>query len=140
MTCWGRDRAGPCNHNFRYNENYDEKSIFIIIPVIFTIAYTLLIFNNSVVDVSYFYFSLFFVVFSSLQLGFVLVGFSLLRQTVLFSAWLLLLVGIFVGTIGDIGYHYIQIFDGNWVDNISSLWIASNLIMIYALYKHQKSI
>jgi len=23
---WGRDRAAPCNHNFRHNENYNEKN------------------------------------------------------------------------------------------------------------------
>jgi len=129
--------------NIRYfteKISYFQKIIIVSIPVILTLVYTLLVFSNPVDDVSYFYYSLIFVIFSTLQLGFVLVGFSLFRQTVLFSTWLMLLVGIFIGTIGDITYYYVEILDGNWVDNVSSLWIGSNMIMIYALFKHQKSI
>ena len=117
-----------------------QKATIVLVPVIFVLIYSLLVFSNPLDDTSYFYYSLIFVFLSSLTMGFVIVGFSLFRQTVLFSAWLLLLVGISVGTIGDLVYHYVQILDGSWVDNVTSLWIASNMIMIYALYKHQKSI
>ena len=117
-----------------------QKAIIIFVPVIIVPAYSLLVFSNPPDDISYFYYSVIFVFLSSLTMGFVIVGFSLFRQTVLFSSWLLLLVGISVATIGDFVYHYVQILDGNWVDNVTSLWIASSMIMIYALYKHQKSI
>ena len=117
-----------------------QKITFGIVPGILTILYALLVFGNSASDFSYFYYSLIFVIFSSLQIGFVLVGFSLFRQTVLFSTWLLLLVGIFIGTIGDMVYHYGEIFDDSWIENVTAIWVASNLTMIYALYKHQKSI
>ena len=114
--------------------------ILILVPGLLILIYSLFVFSNQIDDISYFYYTLIFVSLTSLTLGFVIVGFSIFRKTVLFSAWLLLLVGIFLGTIGDIVYYYVQIFGGSWVDNISSLWIASNMIMIYALYKHQKSI
>ena len=117
-----------------------QKAIIVSVPDILVLAYSLLVFSNPLDDVSYFYYSLIFVFLSSLTMRFVIVGFSLFRQTVLFSSWLLLLVGISVGTIGDLAYYYVQILNGSWVDNVTSLWIASNLIMIYALYKHQKSI
>ena len=117
-----------------------QKITIGLVPGLLTLGYTLLVFSNSVEDVSYFYYSLLFVIFATLQLGLVFVGFSLFRQTVLFSTWLLLLVGIFIGTIGDIVYYYVQIFDGNWIENASALWIGSNMIVLYALYKHQKSI
>ncbi len=131
-----------------------QKVTIVLVPVIFVLGYSLLVFSNPLddgsielsiprglfEDVSYFYYSLIFVFLSSLTMGFVIVGFSLFRQTVLFSSWLLLLVGISVATIGDLVYHYVQILDGSWVENVTSLWIASSMIMIYALYKHQKSI
>lgn len=117
-----------------------QKIILILVPGLLILIYSLFVFSNQIDDISYFYYTLIFVSLTSLTLGFVIVGFSIFRKTVLFSAWLLLLVGIFLGTIGDIVYYYVQIFGGSWVDNISSLWIASNMIMIYALYKHQKSI
>ena len=117
-----------------------QKIIIGLIPGILTLGYTLLVFSNPVDDISYFYYSLTFVIFATLQLGLVFVGFSLFRQTVLFSTWLLLLVGIFVGTIGDISYYFVEISDGDWISNASALWIGSNLIILYALYKHQKSI
>jgi len=117
-----------------------QKVTLVLVPVILTAFYSLLVFSNPVDDVSYFYFSLIFVIFATLQLGFVIVGFTLFRQTVLFSTWLLLLVGIFIGTVGDIAYYYVEILDGDWVSNASSLWIGSNLVILYALYKHQKSI
>lgn len=117
-----------------------QKAIMILIPTIIVSAYSLLVFSNPLDDVSYFYYSVIFVFLSSLTMGFVIVGFSLFRQTVLFSSWLLLLVGLSVTTIGDFVYHYVEILDGNWVDNVTSLWIASYMIMIYALYKHQKLI
>lgn len=117
-----------------------QKATFVLAPLILTAFYSLLVFNNPVDDISYFYFSLIFVIFATLQLGLVIVGFTLFRQTVLFSTWLLLLVGIFIGTLGDIAYYYVEIFDGNWINNASTLWIGSNLVILYALYKHQKSI
>ena len=117
-----------------------QKITIGLVPGFLTLVYTLLVFSNPVDDISYFYYSLIFVIFATLQLGLVFIGFSLFRQTVLFSTWLLLLVGIFVGTIGDIAYHYVQIFDGDWIENASALWIGSNMIILYALYKHQKSI
>lgn len=117
-----------------------QKLVIGLVPGILILIYTLSVLNNPVDDLSYYYYSLIFVIFATLQLGFVFVGFSLFRQTVLFSTWLLLLVGIFVGTIGDITYHYVEILGGSWVDNASSLWIGSSMIMIYALFKHHKSI
>ena len=117
-----------------------QKTTIVLVPIILTVFYTLLVFSNPVDDVSYFYLSLVFVIIATLQLGFVIVGFTLFRTTVLFSTWLLLLLGIFVGTIGDIVYYYVEIIGGDWISNASALWIGSNLIILYALYKHQKAI
>lgn len=129
--------------NIRYfaeKLSISQKTTLVFVPVILVTFYSLLVFSNPVDDVSYFYFSLIFVIFATLQLGFVIVGFTLFRQTVLFSTWLLLLLGIFIGTIGDIVYYYVEIINGDWISNASVLWIGSNLVILYALYKHQKSI
>ena len=117
-----------------------QKAIMMLVPAIIVPTYSLLVFSNNPDDISYFYYSVIFVFLSSLTMGFVIVGFSLFRQTVLISSWLLLLVGLSVATIGDFVFHYVEILDGNWIGNVTSLWTASYIIMIYALYKHQKSI
>ena len=116
-----------------------QKITMIFVPVLFILLYTFLVFSNTVEDISYFYYSLIFVSLTSVQVGFVIVGFSLFRQTALFGAWFLLLIGITIGTIGDIVYYYVQIIEENWATNVTSLWIGSNMIMIYALYRHQKA-
>ena len=129
--------------NIRYfAEKLDflQKTMLVSIPIILIMFYSFFVFVNPVEDISDFYYSLIFVFLSSLQMSFVIVGFSLFRQTVLFSSWLLLLLGICVGTFGDLIYHYGSLFDGEWVDNVLALWTGSNLVMIYALYKHQKTL
>ena len=117
-----------------------QKISLVLIPSIIILVYSLLVAANQIDDISYFFYTLIFVALTSITLGFAVVGISLFRQTAMFNAWLLLLVGILLGTIGDVIYYYGDIVGLNWVENNATLWIASNAIMIYALYRHQKSI
>ena len=143
--------------NIRYfseNLSTTQKAVIILTPAIIVPVYSLLVLGN-VLDsdyaeaeipygllgnVSYYYYSVILVFLSSLTMGFAIVGFSLFRQTVLFTSWLLILVGISVSTIGDLVYHYVEILGGNWFESVTTLWIASNMIMLYALYRHQRAI
>lgn len=82
---------------------------------------------------------LMFVVSSSIVLGLAAIAFTMFRQTVLISAWLVLLVGIAVGTIGDVMYNYVTTLGVYSYDYFSNaLWIASTIIMVYALYEHRR--
>ena len=121
-------------------ENF-QKILLIGIPVIVILGYSLVVTNVSGEDDEEFYYSLIFVSASSIVLGLATIAFTLFRQTALISAWFALLLGIIIGTIGDILYNYaftLGIFSFSEFSYV--FWIASNSIIIYALYKHQKLI
>ena len=121
-------------------EDY-QKVLLIIIPTITILVYSLLVNLNPPEDSSEFYYSLLFVAESAIMLGLTILAFTVFRHTALFVPWFLLLVGFLIGVIGDVAYNYaytIGFFDfGN---PSLGLWLASNMMLIYALYKHQKSI
>jgi hypothetical protein len=53
----------------------------------------------------------------------------------------LILIGIFIGTAGDTVYRYTYTLGFYDFENAStSLWLASYMTLVYALYKHKKSI
>ena len=130
--------------NIRYfaeKINSFQKVLLVLVPISIVLGYFYLVYANSYDLDYYFYFNLFLVSGSSITLGLVIIGFTLFRRTVLISAWFLLLIGFLIGTIGDLEYHYYNTFGGDFLDNYSSiLWLTSNLILVYALYRHQKSI
>ncbi len=68
-------------------------------------------------------------------------GAMVFRHSVLGTAWLLLAIGIFIFTLADIWYYYIEWF-GMYTGNhpVNVLWILSFMVIVYALIKHQKAI
>ena len=129
--------------NIRYfAERFEfyQKAILVFLPVFIVAAYSYLVYLNSL-ELNYgFFFNLVFVCAAAINLGLVVVGFSLFRHTVLFSAWFLLLVGFFIGTLGDLEYRYYNTFGADFLGNNSTVfWLTSFMILVYALYRHQKS-
>jgi len=88
-----------------------------------------------------FYFGLVFVFGSSLILSLAILGVTVFRRSILGVAWLLLAVGIFLFTFADVWYYYLELAE-EYSDShfINTLWITSNIIIVYALYKHKKII
>ncbi len=118
-----------------------QKSLLIGLPVAIILGYSLVVTNMSLEDPGEFYYYLSFVSVSSIVLGLATVAFTLFRQTALISAWFVLLIGLALGTIGDILYNYAATLGIYSVYDFSNVfWISSSSIIIYALYKHQKSI
>lgn len=118
-----------------------QKIMLVAIPGVIILGYSLVLTVIPLEDSSDFYYYLPFVFASSVVLGLATVAFTLFRQTALTSAWFVLLIGIAIGTIGDLLYNYaatLGVYSFGDFSNV--LWIASPLIMIYALYRHQKSI
>ncbi|MDH3203665.1 MAG: hypothetical protein OEL81_03170 [Nitrosopumilus sp.] len=121
-------------------ENF-QKIMLVIIPGIILLGYSAVLMGSSFEDPGDFYYYLSFVTASSIVLGLATVAFTLFRQTALFTAWFVLLIGITIGTIGDVLYNYASTLGVYSFGDFSNvLWIASPLIMVYALYRHQKSI
>ena len=117
-----------------------QKAILVTVPTIAFSGYLLVLgANPQGLDWNPFNFIL--VAESVLVLGFTVVAFTIFRQTVLFGPWFLLLIGIMLSTAGDIMYHYTDIVSlYDFADPTTGLWLASSMIVIYALYSHQKSI
>jgi hypothetical protein len=88
-----------------------------------------------------FYFGMIFVFGSSLILSLAILGVTVFRRSILGIAWLLLAVGIFLFTFADVWYYYLEITE-EYSDShfTNTLWITSNMIIVYALYKHKKII
>ena len=119
-----------------------QKILLVLIPIVMVLAYSYLVLDTGNVDYSELPYSLVAVLLSSLTVSFAVVGFTLFKQTALMIAWFLLLIGMFVGMVGDIAnYYLVALGDFSSISNYSTtFWIASNAIMIYALYRHQKAI
>lgn len=116
---------------------YHQKVLLVVIPVTIFSTYLVMWINSSNENLL----SLVLIAESVLVLGFTVVAFTAFRQTALFGPWFLLLVGILCSTTGDILYHYmynVSLYD--FTEPTTGLWLASSMIIIYALYKHQKSI
>jgi len=88
-----------------------------------------------------FYFGLIFVLGSSLILSLAILGVSVFRQSILGIAWLLLAIGIFLFTFADVWYYYLELSEQYSSSHfINTLWVSSNMLIVYALYIHRKII
>lgn len=77
---------------------------------------------------------------ASVTLGLVFWGARVFKASALAPAWTLLLLGIFLSTVGD--YLYYQVEDYNEIYDISSLsttfYLLTYMIITYGLYKHTR--
>ena len=119
-----------------------QKIWLPLIPIIAVSAYVILSFNIPDAEFSFdFYYGFIFVIAASIVLSFTVLGASIFKQGVLGAVWLLLVVGLMLNTVGDIWYYNLEIF-GAYYDAhpVTILWDVSNMFMIYALYKHRKTL
>lgn len=88
-----------------------------------------------------FYYAVTFVIGTSATLTFALLGVSVFKRSVLGVIWLLLAIGIFLNGVADIWYYYMELFGLYSRDHVTmALWFTSTNFIIYALYKHYRSV
>ena len=118
------------------------KTWVIAIPVIITSVYTYLSYSKLDHSPDLTFFSgLTYVILSSTVLSGTMLGARIFKQGVLGVAWLVLLIGIILTTIGDIWYGYLDTFDQYTLTHpMNMCYYAGYLVIAYALYKHQKII
>ena len=88
-----------------------------------------------------FYFGLVFVAGSAILFALAILGAAIFRDSILGKAWLLLAAGIFFFTVADVWYYHLELTDGYTGDHfVNTLWVLSNAAIVYALYKHKKTI
>ncbi|HSG73915.1 MAG TPA: histidine kinase [Nitrosopumilaceae archaeon] len=110
-----------------------------LIPIVFLIVYGYISFTEFEEANFDFYYGMIFVAIASITLSIAILGASVFRQGVIGVAWLLLVIGILMNATGDLWYYHLEVF-GEYFDAhpVTVVWYVSNLVMIYALYKHQK--
>jgi len=88
-----------------------------------------------------FYYGLIFVAAASTTLSFTIIGALTFREGILGPIWLLLVIGLMINAAGDVWYYHLEIF-GEYFDAhpVTVVWFVANMFMIYALYKHIKSV
>lgn len=80
---------------------------------------------------------------SILILELAILGMIIFRNNILNTTWSLILIGLFLDTLADIWESYelivfSKVYDFTHVYNM--LWIASFMIIAYALFKHKKAL
>lgn len=118
-----------------------QKALVASVPLLVALAFSWAFLGAADAVTGGLYYNLVFVVASSTILALCVVAFLIFWGTAMGTAWLALLAGIAVGTVGDLVYGYSYALDAYEFGNASGpLWNASHAIVIYALYLHQKSI
>ena len=129
---------------FRPKWNIEMKLVLVVLPTVMLIGYSLIAYavwgdyDEISFDIIY---GNIFAVGATIELALVILGASVFRHSILKEVWLLLVIGIFIWTIGDVWYGFAEVFET--FDNThptNTLWMASFLVIMYALYKHRKVI
>jgi hypothetical protein len=78
---------------------------------------------------------------SAAILSLAVLGLSVFRHSVLGIAWFMLVVGLFLYGIADAWYYYLEELEIFTITHpVNTLWLLSNIFIVYALYKHKKTI
>jgi len=133
-----------------------QKIILLAIPIGSCIIYSF--FSLFIVDVSAglfhttfslqpefdslsFFIGLAYVAATTTTFSFALIGAQVFRSGKLGAAWGLLLLGIALNTMADYYYYYSENFGEYLRSNpVHGIWLASTMIICYALFKHVKSV
>jgi hypothetical protein len=87
-----------------------------------------------------YYTSELYVVASATMLSLAILGLTVFRNSVLGIAWFMLVCGIFVYSFADVWYYYLEEVEAYSITHpVNTLWVLSNIFMIYALYKHRET-
>ena len=92
-------------------------------------------------DPTVYFMGLLYVVASAATLSLAILGLTVFRHSVLGIAWTMLVIGIFLYGIADAWYYYLEELEIFSITHpVNTLWLLSNIFMVYALYKHKKTI
>lgn len=88
-----------------------------------------------------FFYGIIFVAAASTTLGFAIHTAKIFRGGMIGTAWLILVIGITINLIGDVWYYYIEVIESYSLEHpVNLCWYSAYLLILYALYKHKKSI
>jgi hypothetical protein len=142
-------------HFFRWRLEQKEKYLLVVLPALVTILYVFLLLSSSVDESATtssdflgiqkhdqqfwngLYMGVAYVGASTLLVSYAMVGFRLFHKSLLGSPWGLLLAGFCLNWVGDLSFFYSSIYSYDRTNPIIVIWVASSMIICYALYKHR---
>lgn len=119
--------------------NISQKTLLVTVPILIVGVFSYMNFVQIGEANFDYYYGLIFVGASSVTVAFAALGASVFRHSVLGKVWFLLATGVFMVTLSDVWYYYTETF-GVWTIThpTTTLYVASYMIIVYALYKHQR--
>ena len=112
-----------------------------ILATAFVVAFGLFTIETLEDDPTVYFMGLLYVVASAAILSLAILGLTVFRHSVLGIAWFMLVIGIFFYSFADVWYYYLEeIEEFTIIHPVNTLWLVSNIFMVYALYKHKKTI
>ena len=79
-----------------------------------------------------------YVAASTLTFAYALLAARVFRHSLLGAPWGLLLLGIGLNWVADMHYYYSSIYYFDRTNPVHGIWLASTMIICYALYKHRE--
>ena len=124
---------------FKRKLNISQKILLVALPILIVGVYSYMNFVQIGDDNFDYYYGVIFVASSSVTVAFAALGASVFRHSILGTVWLLLAIGIFMVTLSDVWYYYTETF-GVWdiTHPTTTMYVTSYMIIVYALYKHQR--
>lgn len=120
--------------------NKISKIWIVLFPISILLAYTSMswVGSKELWSDFDFYYGAVFVYFSALTLSVAVIGAIIFKEGVIGKAWLLLVIGIMLNTMGDTWYYNLEIFNQyNLEHPVNLFWYAGYWLVIYALIKHK---
>lgn len=126
---------------FKAKIDIPTKILVVILPISITGLYSYLSLQQIGEANFDYYYGLVFISASSIVLAAAILGARTFRQGLLGVAWLVLVIGILLTTVGDVWYYYLETFEQyTLIHPVNLFWYASYWVITYALYKHQNII
>jgi len=129
--------------NIRFFATFTKRSkIWVVsLPIVILLIYATIAFSELGEAGFDFFYGISFVASASILLAFAVLGATIFREGLLGKAWMILVIGILSLTIGDIWYYYLEFLgEFDLTHPVNMFWYAGYWIIIYALYKHKKTI
>ncbi len=115
-----------------------DKVWVIALAAAITLLYSYYSFSEMEISFDSLY-GMIFVAGASAITSLAILGTKVLWKIPLGRAWFLLMIGIMLGTIGDVWYQYLEISESYDTSHVVNLfWYASYWVIVYSLYKHGK--
>jgi hypothetical protein len=119
------------------------KIWIIVMPLVVLLGYSILSTTEAEISIFEFdfYYGTIFVYAVTLTLSVAVIGAIIFKEGAIGKAWILLVSGILLLTIGDTWYYNLELFGAyDLIHPVNMFWYAGYWIIIYALHKHKKTI